>query len=526
MIHFIFSMFRALRQYFKPPRLFLIVVMGFFVIRIIFIGTYPPFNDESIHIAWARYMVENPGARFISMVWGGKQPLPFWLFGWAERLYPSDPFFAGRIVSLIVSFLSLIGVYFLTNVAFSSRKAAFWASVLFVLSPMSVFFGTQVLMEPMLFALSTWLLTVFFLFIRHPDVKKAMLVGILAGIGFWIKSSVVHVIFLILGTSGVILFYWTFKKQWKNAYFLLFCLGLTLGAALIVVSPLLTNPAWPAMQAWNARYGFTFNDFLAFPIREWSTNVLSGGIWYLFYLTPLFLVLASISLIRKTNVRRQDRNTIYVLAVWGICWFFLTAITVRQVSSRYFYPASLPLFPLAGFTMAKIMEHSFKGFKKLLTVALLFFLSLQTAMLVVSPPFFFGILGKITPFANESYLVSGWESGYGLPQAIGWIKEKSKQYPMVVITRQDGGNPEDAILAAFWRNKRVLVLQINPYDPTQKEKIVSQLATATYPTYFVSRGRQYAGLELYLHEEIRFPKPWGDEFVGIYKVRPYVKVSP
>src|SRR3989339_157604 len=82
------------------------VMAAFFVSRLINLTLIPIFTDEAIYLRWAQIGLADPRWRFISLT-DGKQPLLIWLFYPALKLI-SDPLIAGRIVSIVCGFFSLI----------------------------------------------------------------------------------------------------------------------------------------------------------------------------------------------------------------------------------------------------------------------------------------------------------------------------------------------------------------------------------------------------------------------------------
>lgn len=491
-------MFSALRQHFQLPRLVWVVLAAFLAFQAIFILTYPPFNDESIHLAWARVMMENPEMRFISMVWGGKQPLPFWFFGIAESVLPLSPFAAGRLVSLLFSLLTIIGIYKLTKIV-NNQTAAIAASLGFALSPMAIFFGSQVLMESMVGAVIIWSLYLLLKIEKQPAIKRSIVLGIMLGLGFWIKSTVG----IVIGLSVLTLIFFIIRN-YKQAKRLVISLVLTLLIISLILIPLVTHPSYQALTVWNARYGMTIKELFQFPITMWWNNTVAGSIWLLVYSTPLFVLIAFLG-VKKSRL----------LFIWSIVLFFSTVLLIKIPYSRYFFPALIPIFPHFGMGASELVK---KKTGKYLFVSSLVLEGIVSLILVFSPPTFFQLFKTISPKINDEYLIKGWESGYGVPEAIAYLKAQSALSPIVILTRQDGGNPEDAMITAFWNNPRAEVIQIPNLTGDRKSEFLEKIKTIPIPIYFVSRGPQYAGLQEHFKKMKQFKKPWGEEFVGVYQL--------
>ncbi len=490
-------MFRALEQHFQLPRLVWIVLTVFLAFRAILILTYPPFNDESIHLSWARIMMENPEMRFISMIWGGKQPLPFWLFGIAESTLPNDPFIAGRLVSLLFSLLTMIGIYKVTKIV-SNQTAAIVASLSFTVSPMAIFFGSQVLMESMVGAVIIWSLLLVYTIKKKPTIISAIILGIILGLGFWIKSTNG----IVIGLSVLTLIFFIIRHH-KQAKRLTISLVLTLLILSLILIPLITHPSYQALTSWNARYGMTIKELFQFPITMWWNNTVAGSIWLLVYGTPLFVLIAFLGI-----------KTSRLLCIWSIVLFFSAVLLIKIPSSRYFFPALMPLFPLYGISTSELVKKKTGTY---LFVSSLVLEGILSLILVFRPPTFFQLFKIVSPKINDAYLIAGWESGYGVPEAIAYLKAQSALSPIIILTRQDGGNPEDAMVTAFWNNPNAKVIQIPNLTGDQKSEFLEKTKAINIPIYFISRGPQYAGLKDNLKEVKQFTKPWGEEFVGVYR---------
>jgi hypothetical protein len=139
---------------------------------------------------------------------------------------------------------------------------------------------------------------------------------------------------------------------------------------------------------------------------------------------------------------------------------------------------------------------------------------------ILTPIRYFSLFEKVTRFSLKTEYVTSWTSGYGIPETIDFLKEKKK--PIIVGVRVDSGNPESAILTYFHSSKNV---KPGYFDAALINTDLSKIDCITFPNefYFVSRGSQFAGMEKYLLEVKRFNKPGGEEFVGVYTMKPNCK---
>src|SRR3989337_667974 len=116
----------------------------------------PAFFDEAIYIRWSQVMRAEPTLRFVPLS-DGKQPLFMWLTIPLFKIF-SDPLIAGRIVSGFSGLGTVIGIFVLTQLLFKSRKMSLLASLIYAISPFSIFFDRLALADSMLSMFGVWAL--------------------------------------------------------------------------------------------------------------------------------------------------------------------------------------------------------------------------------------------------------------------------------------------------------------------------------------------------------------------------------
>ncbi|MEM4230696.1 MAG: glycosyltransferase family 39 protein, partial [Candidatus Pacearchaeota archaeon] len=174
-----------LKNYLVNKHLLLIFIL-YFSLRLTNLTLLPIFNDEAIYLDWGWRETHIPGALYYSL-YDGKQPLLMWLFGISETIF-IDPLFAGRIISVFTGAFTLLGLYLITKILFN-KKAAVISALLYIFVPIFMFFDRQALMESAIAAVGV--ISCYFL-VRTADTnaqKYSYWLGIILGIGFFIKSS-------------------------------------------------------------------------------------------------------------------------------------------------------------------------------------------------------------------------------------------------------------------------------------------------------------------------------------------------
>lgn len=146
---------------FRPP---VVLLTGLFLFsRVIFLTRLPVFNDEAIYISWGQKMLAS-GHWFFSL-FDGKQPLLMWIFGLFANLF-SDPLFGGRLVSVIFGLFSLLAIYRLSSQSLPT-------TIVYLLSPIFLFFDRQALMESALTCFGLWSLIFLIKIVRSAKFQPA-----------------------------------------------------------------------------------------------------------------------------------------------------------------------------------------------------------------------------------------------------------------------------------------------------------------------------------------------------------------
>src|SRR4030042_5714603 len=109
------------------------IVLVFFLLRLVNFTILPIFADEAIYIRWSQVMRTEPTLRFIPLS-DGKQPLFMWLTIPFLKIF-SDPLLAGRALSTLAGFGSLIGIAFITWLLFKDKRLVLISSFLYAVLP-------------------------------------------------------------------------------------------------------------------------------------------------------------------------------------------------------------------------------------------------------------------------------------------------------------------------------------------------------------------------------------------------------
>jgi 4-amino-4-deoxy-L-arabinose transferase-like glycosyltransferase len=472
----------------------------YFVFRLINLTKLPIFNDEAIYLDWGWRETHRAGFLYYSL-YDAKQPLLMWIFGIAESII-SDPLFAGRFVSVVTGFLTLIGVYKLARYSFKEKVAL--VSVLFyIVIPIFSFYDRQALMESSIAAVGIW--SCFFLLksLKENSLVFSALSGITLGIGFFIKSSSLVFIFSYVLIIIVYIFF-SKKIQIVNHFFTM------AGFFLISISLLLINPQFWDTLASNSRYSLTVNELLNFPIGHWFNSLFVNIQIAFFHTTPLFFLIGLAGIV-YILAKKKIFNNLFLL--FFLLSFSIATFLVRVPTDRYLI-SFLPFLVIPVSYVIIFVLHKNKNLGAIF-VFIIFVIPLCLTLLeIVNPIDYFLLTGRYTPFGNSGYL-QGATSGYAVNDAIAYFQKTSESSKIIISIGENTGNPESAISDYFYKNPNVQVVYLDSRLFGQNISLFDCFSSSV-PLFFVAREEQLVGLDKYLQKLETIRNPYGLNTIGIY----------
>jgi len=177
------------------------IVLVFFLLRLFHLTILPIFADEAIYIRWSQVMRAEPTLRFLPLS-DGKQPLFMWLTIPFLKIF-SDSLFAGRFLSVLAGFGSLIGLFFVSWSLFKNKWVSLLSCFLYSLVPFFVFFDRLALVDSMLMMFGIWLAFLFLWLVRSVRLDLSLISGLVLAGALITKSPAVF--FALLFPSGLLL---------------------------------------------------------------------------------------------------------------------------------------------------------------------------------------------------------------------------------------------------------------------------------------------------------------------------------
>lgn len=486
---FLKKVYRLIKE--KP---LVLLVFTYFFFRLPNLTKLSIFNDEAIYLHWSQIIVRTHQF-FYPAAFDGKQPLPIWLFSLAG-IFSSNLLLASRLLVVLIGLGTTLAI-FLTAKKIFNQKIAFLVALIYLLVPYVFLFERMALMEGMLNLVAIWSFYLVLCLLEKPLTKWAIALGIILGVGMWIKSSSIFFLFLtILSLLGG----YFFRK--KDRCYLIVLIYLLI-IFLAVFAPLFLQPSYQRIAQKDLEFRLSSSEILSFPVNVWFKNFRLYSSWLIFYATPFLLVLGLLGL-RKS-----------ALSLWFFLPFLAALIFSRQPNSRYIVLIIPFLVLLVGQTL-KFLEKR-KVFFVMAFVLIIIPCLLYDLLLLVKPERYFHFFPQNQAIlVDKSQYITNWTSGYGIEPVVDYLNQASQEEKILVGVRLDSGNPESAIFVYLERNPNIDLF----YYPLDKKSI--ELLTSSefpYQAFVVTRDNQVGGMEKYLEEINKFFKPGRENYVGLYQIR-------
>lgn len=483
--------------------------MLYFAVRLLFLTKLPIFNDEAIYLDWANRIINGTVSPFYPL-YDGKQPLLMWIFGVFGKIFP-DPLVAGRLVSVLTGLAAMVGIYKLSQ-KFLNKRAVWIPPAFYIVTSIFSFYDRQALMESSVGAINIWFLYILLKYFETREIKLSVLLGVILGVGFFIKSSVL--VFLV---PTFLLWSLAFIKNKSERETLAYGFGLFLLVFAMTILPLLIQEQSNVIFLRNERYVLAVEELIRFPFGVWISNLkntLGILIWYLFPSTFLLILVGLATLFSKKS--QGLRGNYISLYLWLFLSIAIPAIVARQVHSRYLVSYLPPLTIPAAYGVLFVLR---KFRKRIISFGFIALPLAATLWLSFKPYSYFLELSKVYKTFDLFSYFYGDISGYGISEVRRFLENEAKHGTIMVGVRLDSGNPESAMLAYYGQGKHPRVLA-SYFDrsltdvPPDLEYIKSPA-----PLYFISRGNMLAGMDKYLTELKKIYKKDNEHFVGIYTLK-------
>lgn len=488
------------KRFILDKKYFLLLSAVYFILRLTNLTKLPIFNDEAIYLDWGWRETHIPGNLYYSL-YDGKQPFLMWIFGIFEHFLP-DPLFAGRLVSVLFGFATVISIYKIGK-AYFNTSIAYIAFCFYIIIPIFSYYDRQALMESAIGCIGVSSCYVFLRLLETNSKKYSIFLGILLGVGYFIKSSALIFLLTFFIISIIIIFLNKINKKilFKN-------IGIVFLTIFFVDLLLLIQPLYWQTLSTNSRYSLTIGELLHFPISKWLSNFWGNMEKSFFFVTPIVFILGIAGIVMAIKDKK-----LYIVALWFIACFLLQTSLMRNLSQRYII-SFLPLFALFSAFASWYLFSKWKvaGMVIFLSASVIAFII--TFLQIFTPQLYFTTLAYFTRNSENIY-EGGFTGGVGIPETVEFLKKEAKENRLVVGVAVNTGNPESALITYFNKSKNVRVKYFDSLLYSEVFKGVDCLESKD-PFYFVSRDEQQGGFNKYFSKYHTITIPRSKSSIGIY----------
>jgi len=424
------------------------IILGLFIFfRFYRLETVPVFVDEAIYIRWSQVMRTEPTLRFLPLS-DGKQPLFMWSTIPFLKII-QDPLIAGRTMSILAGFGSLVGIGVLAFILFANPFIALFSSLLFAIIPFTIFFDRMALADGLLAMFGIWSLIFAVKFFKTLQTEYAIYLGFAIGGGLLTKSPAM--IFYVWSLM-VMLFVIDLKKI--NKYQIgkiLWGLFLSLLISQAMYAILRLGVGFQMIGARNQDYVYTVREVLTHPLSPLLGNLITTINWLFLLFTPTVLILGALGYLNS-----KTRRYYLLLIIISFIPLLSQGFIAKVYTSRYILYAVLPLIPLASLGLHWLFVR--KG--ALIKASIFIFLAVPVIISTV-----YIIRPGIAPMSYDmrSGYFSEWTAGVGQKEVADYlIGQEARGNKIVVFTEGTFGTLPDGLQIYTEGHKNITIVGSTP----------------------------------------------------------------
>lgn len=425
-----------MKEFWEKERNEILFGVGVFVLclflRLYNLTLIPVFGDEAIYIRWAQVMRAEPTLRFLPLT-DGKQPLFMWaVIPFLKLFY--DPLVAGRIVSVFSGLGTLAGIFVLTWLFFKSRKIAWLASLIYAISPFSIFFDRLALVDSMLSMFGVWTLIFATITVKRVRLDSAMLSGFALGGALLTKTPATFFAALIPFTLILHHYPKSLKDKFNRISVFVFLFTFTYVIAYGIYNILRLGPNFHMIAIRNKDYVYPLTHIFEKPLDPFYPFLdrIKEYFWLMgpgFFVFMLFLGIFQ-------GIKKFPKETL-VLFSWGVLPILLMAEFSKVMTARYIFFTLPYLFILSALSLDFLIKKKREEVKlkypiariglniRILAVLMLIFFAAHSFFinfqLLTNPQ------SARLPRSERSGYLEEWTSGYGIREVSEYLKRRYSQ---------------------------------------------------------------------------------------------------
>lgn len=488
---------------------FLVII--YFIPRAATLSFLPIFTDEAIYIRWAQYLKTDLKFWDYALT-DGKQPLFIWLISALMFIIP-DPLLAGRLVSLFAGLITMIGLYYLANEAFTNKKIAYLTAFLYAVYPFALVYDRMALYDSLVGTFAVWGIYLVIRFMKVTSLKSALWVGFMGGLSVLNKSNGFFTIILL--PVSFLLFDLKSKNISKRLAKLI---AFSILAGVItfgIYSLLRISPFFHLISQKNAIFVYPLKEWLKHPFNFFIGNLWIGQRdWLVRYFGYTYLILVLGSFFIKKELFKEK----LVLLLWFLMPFLLLALFGNTIYPRYIFFMTLTLLPLVAYTLTELYLAIPKNYNIWLVLLFLAY-SIYLDLLI-----FADFAKAPIPVSDRTQYFTDWPSGYGIKESIKYFADRPEK-KIAIFTQGTFGLLPYAYEIFLHDQPRYIIKGVWPIDADPPQYLID--SAKQIPSYIVfyqpcgqcaAKGKAPANWPL--REVFQIKKPAPATWLTVYKVLP------
>ncbi len=452
------------------------IFISFILTRLINLSLLPIFTDEAIYIRWSQIGSQDASWRFISLT-DGKQPMFTWAV-MASMRFINDPLMAGRLVSGVSGFFTLLGIIGVACLLFRSWKTGLVAATIYVILPFTLFYDRLALYDSMVSMFSIWSIFGAIVLVRTLRLDVALLLGMIVGGGTLNKTSGFLSVYL-LPTTALFLSFPKSKKAAEVGKWI-GLMGVVFILSQIIYGILRLSPYFHLVAEKNTIFVYPLAEWIHHPLRFVEGNLRGMLDWLQGYMSVPLFVLAIVSLLLSSKFRTEK----LFLYTWWIIPFVGLATFGRVLYPRFILFMTIPLVIIVAQSMIDLIVKIKNLNLKIVFILLCLIPSINTSRLLITNP----LIAPI-PFSDRGQLMDDWPSGYGVPETLAFFKQEAANDDIAIYTEGTFGLFPYAYEIYLINNPKVLKIEgIWPLPDVMPSQMIE--SAQKNKTYFVLNQQQ------------------------------------
>ena len=479
-----------------------VLLVLFFVTRLINLEKLPIFCDEGIYIRWAKVAWKDASWRFISLT-DGRQPLQTWLTIPFLKLFPTQALFAGRLFGVASGFAAITGIFALLYYLFNKR-IAFIGSFLYIITPFFLFYDRMALADSAVNAGFVWILFFSILLIKNLRLDIALIFGLIAGLTLLTKSTAR----LFLGLSvlaPVINLFKNKKKFVLESVNYLILLGLVAFLALALYNIQRLSPFMHYIAEKNTTFVMTYAEFMKNPFAVFWHN-LQIIPYYVF--SELGYLVGILGVIGFAVLFKKDKGITLYLSSWLVLSFLAVAFLSKVIFPRYLIFLATTLLLTASFYVGQLK----RSLSKLILSAVIIVSLYYGWIILFNQP--------LLPFPeiDRGQYIEGECAGYGTREIMEFARIKSAEKPVILLAEGNFGLIGDMLNVHLLPGDKI---DIRGFWPLEEPQLLeNQKEIGTNNVYAVFSQRKTFPEEWPIKLIMKYEKPVGRTAYYLFELLP------